>query len=96
VDNLRIDNLVIDTYSDGINLDCCRNVRISGTTINTPNADAIVLKSSYALSEAHATENVTIDNCMGCPGQVIGGAGRFACRDGRRRRAEQLSSAGGS
>lgn len=64
VDNLRIDNLVIDTYSDGINLDCCRSVRISGTTINTPNADAIVLKSSYALDEARATENVTIDNCM--------------------------------
>ncbi|TDD75105.1 glycoside hydrolase family 28 protein [Actinomadura rubrisoli] len=64
VDNLRVDNLVIDTYSDGINLDCCRNVRISGTTINTPNADAIVLKSSYALGEARPTENVTIDNCM--------------------------------
>jgi polygalacturonase len=64
VDNLRVENLVIDTYSDGINLDCCRNVRISGTTVNTPNADAIVLKSSYALGEARATENVTIDNCM--------------------------------
>ncbi|KAB2340653.1 glycoside hydrolase family 28 protein [Actinomadura rudentiformis] len=64
VDNLRIDNLVIDTYSDGINLDCCRNVRISGSAINTPNADAIVLKSSYALGKARATENVTIDNCM--------------------------------
>ncbi|RZS45042.1 polygalacturonase [Herbihabitans rhizosphaerae] len=64
VDNLRIDNLVIDTYSDGINLDCCRNVRIANTTVNTPNADSIVLKSSYALGEARATENVTIDNCM--------------------------------
>jgi polygalacturonase len=64
VDNLRIDNLVIDTYADGVNLDCCRNVRISGTAINTPNADAIVLKSSYALGEVRATENVTIDNCM--------------------------------
>lgn len=64
VDNLRIDNLIIDTYSDGINLDCCRNVRISGTTVNTPNADAIVLKSSYALGEARPTENVTIDGCM--------------------------------
>ncbi|MFL6073315.1 MAG: glycoside hydrolase family 28 protein [Mycobacteriales bacterium] len=64
VDNLRIDNLLIDTYGDGINLDCCRNVRVSGTTVNSPNADAIVLKSSYALGERRTTENVTIDNCM--------------------------------
>ena len=63
-DNVRLDNLVIDTSGDGINLDCCRNVRISGTTVNSPNADAIALKSSYALGEARATENVTIDNCM--------------------------------
>jgi polygalacturonase len=64
VDNVRVDNLVIDTGGDGINLDCCRNVRISGTTVNSPNADAIALKSSYALGEPRATENVTIDNCM--------------------------------
>ncbi len=64
VDNVRVDNLVIDTIGDGINLDCCRNVRISGTTVNSPNADAIALKSSYALGEPRATENVTIGNCM--------------------------------
>lgn len=64
VDNFRIDSLVIDTNRDGINLDCCRNVRISNTTVNSPNDDAIVLKSSYALNELRATENVTIDNCM--------------------------------
>lgn len=64
VDNLRVENLIIDTYSDGLNLDGCRNVRVSGCTINTPNADAICLKSSYALDEARVTENVTIDNCL--------------------------------
>lgn len=64
VDNFRIDSLVIDTNRDGINVDCCKNVRISNTTVNSPNDDAIVLKSSYALGEARATENVTIDNCM--------------------------------
>lgn len=64
VDNARVDNLIIDTSGDGINLDCCRNVRISNTTVNAPNADAIALKSSYALGEPRATENVTIDNCM--------------------------------
>jgi polygalacturonase len=64
VDNFRIDSVVIDTNRDGINLDCCRNVRVSNTTVNSPNDDAIVLKSSYALNELRATENVTIDNCF--------------------------------
>jgi parallel beta-helix repeat protein len=64
VDNFRIDGVVIDTNRDGINLDCCKNVRISNCTINSPNDDGIVLKSSYALNELRATENVTIDNCM--------------------------------
>jgi polygalacturonase len=64
VDNFRIDGLVIDTNRDGINIDCCKDVRISNTTVNSPSDDAIVLKSSYALNVARATENVTIDNCM--------------------------------
>jgi polygalacturonase len=64
VDNFRIDSVVIDTNRDGINIDCCRNVRISNTTVNSPNDDAIVLKSSYALNEVRDTENVTIDNCF--------------------------------
>jgi polygalacturonase len=64
VDNFRIDSVVIDTNRDGINIDCCRNVRISNTTVNSPNDDGIVLKSSYALNEVRDTENVTIDNCM--------------------------------
>ena len=64
VDNFRIDSVVIDTNRDGINLDCCKNVRISNTTVNSPNDDAIVLKSSYALNQVRDTENVTIDNCL--------------------------------
>jgi polygalacturonase/lysophospholipase L1-like esterase len=64
VDNLTIDNLRIDTDRDGLDVDACRNVRISNTTVNSPNDDAIVLKSSYALGFARATENVTITNCQ--------------------------------
>jgi len=63
VDNLSIDGLVIDTNRDGIDIDACRHVRISNTAVNSPNDDAIVLKSSYALGEARATENVTVTNC---------------------------------
>jgi len=64
VDNFRIEGLVIDTNRDGIDIDCCKNVRICDTVVNSPNDDAIVLKSSYALNEARSTENVVIANCM--------------------------------
>ena len=36
VDNLTIDNLKIDTNRDGMDIDCCRNVRISNCTVNSP------------------------------------------------------------
>jgi polygalacturonase len=64
VDNFRIEGLVIDASRDGINIDCCKNVLISNSIINSPGDDAIVLKSSFALNEVRDTENVTIDNCV--------------------------------
>ena len=63
VDNLTIDNLLIDTGRDGIDIDCCRNVRVSNCAVNSPWDDAICPKSSYALGHARVTENVTISNC---------------------------------
>lgn len=63
VDNMTIDNLLIDTNRDGLDIDCCRNVRVSNCTVNSPWDDAIVLKSSYALGFFRDTENVTITNC---------------------------------
>ncbi|MDQ3847091.1 MAG: right-handed parallel beta-helix repeat-containing protein, partial [Bacteroidota bacterium] len=64
VDNLTIDNLKMDTNRDGMDIDCCTNVRISNCTVNSPYDDAICLKSSYALGFARATQNVTITNCQ--------------------------------
>jgi polygalacturonase len=64
VDNLTIDNLKIDTNRDGMDIDCCQNVRIVNCTVNTPNDDAICLKSSFALGIARPTQNVTITNCQ--------------------------------
>ena len=64
VDNLTIDNLKIDTNRDGMDIDCCRNVRISNCSVNSPWDDGICLKSSFALGYARATETVTISNCM--------------------------------
>ena len=63
VDNLTIDNLRIDTNRDGIDIDCCRNVRVSNCSVNSPWDDAICPKSSFALGYARTTENVTISDC---------------------------------
>jgi polygalacturonase len=63
VDNLTIDNLMIDTNRDGIDIDCCRNVRVSNCSVNSPWDDAICPKSSFALGYARTTENVTISDC---------------------------------
>jgi polygalacturonase len=64
VDNLTIDNLKIDTNRDGIDVDACKNVRISNCSVNSPFDDGICPKSSFALGYARATENVTITNCQ--------------------------------
>jgi len=63
VDNFTIDNLTIDTNRDGMDIDCCRNVRVSNCSVNSPRDDAICPKSSYALGYARATQDVTITNC---------------------------------
>ncbi len=92
VDNLTIDNLKIDTDRDGMDIDCCKNVRVSNCTVNSPWDDAICPKSSFALGYNRITENVAITNCYvsGCweLGSVLdgtwkrrpnGGTGRIKC-----------------
>ena len=54
-------------------------------TVNSPNDDAIVLKSSYALGEARATENVTITNCH------VSGYDPGTMLDGTFKRTQQLA-----
>jgi polygalacturonase len=64
VDNLTIDNVILDTNRDGMDIDCCRNVHVSNCSVNSPYDDGICLKSTFALGFARATENVTITNCQ--------------------------------
>jgi polygalacturonase len=87
VDNLTIDNLLIDTDRDGFDIDCCRNVRVSNCTVNSPWDDAICPKSSYALGYARSTDNVTIANCFVSGtyelGSVIAGTWKRFAEDAR-------------
>ncbi|HEX8325779.1 MAG TPA: glycosyl hydrolase family 28-related protein [Tepidisphaeraceae bacterium] len=64
INNLTIDNLKIDTNRDGIDIDVCRNVRITNTSVNSPWDDGICLKASFALGYAQACENITISDCL--------------------------------
>ncbi len=72
VDNLTIDNLLIDTNRDGMDIDCCRNVRVSNCTVNSPWDDGICPKSSFALGYARPTENLTVTNCYVTGDFVLG------------------------
>ena len=64
VDNFTLDNVKMDTNRDGVDVDCCKNVRIANCTVNSPYDDAICLKSTYALGYPRSTDNVTITNCQ--------------------------------
>ena len=64
VDNLTIDNVKIDTNRAGIDMDSCRNVRVTNCSINAPWDDAICLKSSFALGFPRAAEMISISDCM--------------------------------
>lgn len=61
---LLIDHVRVDTRRDGIDIDCCRNVRVVNTSVNSPNDDGIVLKSTLTFGEKLPTENVVIANCI--------------------------------
>jgi len=49
-------------YSDGIDPDCCKNVRIANCRIESRD-DAIVAKASLALGVRRSTENVLVTDC---------------------------------
>ena len=76
VDNLRIDHVLADTNRDAFDIDCCANVRITNCIVNSLNDDGIVLKCSYGLGRAKATENVLVKDCVVSgydPGTVYAG-----------------------
>ena len=64
VDGLTIDNLRIDTNRDGMDIDSCRDVRVSNCTVNSPWDDGICLKSDFALGYSRPCQDVTITNCQ--------------------------------
>lgn len=82
VDHLTIDNVMMDTNRDGMDIDCCQNVRVANCAVNSPWDDGICLKSSYALGYNRACENITITNCN------VSGFDRGTFADGTYQRKE--------
>lgn len=64
VDHLRMCGILVDSNRDGFDIDACRDVEIYRCEVNTPNDDAIVLKSSFALGELRACEDIHIHHCQ--------------------------------
>ena len=63
VQNWTCSGLKIDTNRDGIDFDCCQNVRVANCTVNSPYDDGICPKASFGLGRIMPTENITITNC---------------------------------
>ncbi len=79
VRRMTLRDLTIDTNRDGIDLDCVADVLVERCRVNSPNDDAIVLKSSFALGRAIPCEDVTIRDCEVSgfdPGTLIDGTRR--------------------
>jgi polygalacturonase len=47
-----------------MDIDACRNVRVTRCSVNSPWDDGICLKASYALGEVRAREDVVISDCF--------------------------------
>ncbi len=63
-DFVNIDGIsIFATYCDGIDPDCCHNVRIANSFIETWD-DAICPKASFSLGYIRSTENITVTNCI--------------------------------
>lgn len=83
--DLHIHELTIDTDRDGIDLDCVQRTIVERCHVNTPNDDAIVIKSSFALGRAVAAEDVTVRHC------AVSGYDLGTMLDGTRRTTQQLA-----
>lgn len=62
-EDVVVDGVVVrEAFSDGIDPDCCRRVRITNCDVESDD-DALCLKSSFVLGDTAHTEDVVIANC---------------------------------
>jgi polygalacturonase len=61
--NWTIDNLLVDTNRDALDVDASQNVTVRNSVFNSLTDDAIVLKASFGLGRYFPTRNVLVENC---------------------------------
>ncbi len=64
VTNLYIENLLVDTTRDALDIDCCQDVTVKHSTFNSLTDDALVMKASYGAGLFMPTKNVLIEDCI--------------------------------
>lgn len=64
VTNMLIDNILVDTTRDAVDIDCCQDVTVINSTFNSLTDDALVIKSSYGAGLFMPAKNILIDNCI--------------------------------
>ena len=63
VENMLVENILVDTNRDAIDVDCCENVTVTGSRFNSLTDDAVVLKASYGGGKFMPLKNVLIEDC---------------------------------
>lgn len=77
IDQLLIQDLLVDTTRDALDVDCCQNVTVVRSTFNSLTDDAIVLKASFGGGIFMPIKNVLVEDCMVCGydmGSVLDGS----------------------
>jgi polygalacturonase len=83
--DMAIRHLAIDTERDGIDLDCVSRCVVEHCRVNSPNDDAIVVKTSLGLGRLAPSEDVTIRHC------TVSGFDLGTMLDGTRGRTQQFA-----
>jgi len=60
---IKLDRLTIDTERDGIDLDGVSHATVTRCRVNTPNDDAIVIKSSLAMGHPIDVTDIVVRHC---------------------------------
>jgi polygalacturonase len=62
VSHWTIDNIIVDTNRDAIDIDTCQNVTVRNSVFNSLTDDAIVLKGSFGAGKYLTSKNILIEN----------------------------------
>lgn len=63
VKNMLVDHILVDTTRDALDIDCCEDVTVVHSVLNSLTDDALVLKASYGAGSFLPTKNIKIEDC---------------------------------